>query len=280
MQMKNKTVKKVVLELISCGASRKQALDYIRLIKQFEKQSKNQGEYHHILPRNCGWWKMHEKAKWNLARVEWRLHIALHAYLSYVFPKNTRLAAALIGSALRSRKDSGKKIKYKKQVILWRQQKKSARWIANKIGIKSPCSIHRWLRSWGISPFPPGTLSTSPKKELFKEKIINWYSREERSLLWISKQVGITPSVINTWLGSWGIDLRGHFDPRKQRLKKKIIALYKKGYSTIKIEDVLGVKSGTIWKWLRFWNIKMRTHSEANVARFVWKEKHGVSLHK
>ena len=252
-----------------CGAARRQAQDYVRLIVKFEKESRGNGEDHHILPRNCGWWKKYEKSKWNLVRVEWTLHIALHAYLSYILPENTRLAAALIGSALRTRKDSVKKLKYKKQVISWRLQKKSARWIANKIGIKSPCSIHRWLRSWGIQPFPPGTIRTSPKKAKFKEQIINWYRDEEKPLLWISKKINITSSVIGTWLDSWGVELRGYIDPRKQMFKKQIIKLYKRGLSTEKVGKILDIKGATIWKWLKFWGVKTRGHSEANTLRFI-----------
>jgi hypothetical protein len=73
-------VKGIKKELVRRGATKEQAEGYITLLKTFEKQSKGEGQVHHALPQNCGWWERIAEGEWNKVIVKKHLHVALHAY--------------------------------------------------------------------------------------------------------------------------------------------------------------------------------------------------------
>lgn len=88
-------------ELRKHGATTEQANSYVNLVRLFEQQSRGEGELHHILPTNCGWWKKFSSCSWNITQVRWGHHIALHAALFDIFPDNDRLLSALRATTMR-----------------------------------------------------------------------------------------------------------------------------------------------------------------------------------
>lgn len=251
--------KRVVSELRKHGATREQALGYVRLAKQFEKESKELGELHHLLPANCGWFKIFKNCKWNLVRITWAAHICLHAYLMHLFKENRRLAQAVIAVSMRRNPGNPKKHKFKNKIIKWYELGDPYRIIAKRVGV-SPWSIIDWLKKWGIKTQlkRENAVPLLRTKLRLKLKIIRLYKNGARTRE-LAKMVGCNSITIWLWLRKWNVAknrAEAHSDYRKEKLKHKIIKYYNQGKSFRWIGKKLGIHKCTLPIWLTHYGIK------------------------
>lgn len=250
---------KIVTQLLIRGATAEQARGYVDLMHRFEHESDGEGELHHILPRNSGWWKRFENMKWNLTQVEWHLHIALHSYLCHIFPRNSRLLAGLRMTTLKKRTESIKRLRYKQRILSWYEKGRSAPWIAERVG-SSTSLVYGTLRNSGATIRTQSESITSPKKKKFKSWIIEQYQKGNTAAS-IGKRVGVTGSTICCWLHFWRIAVRpqgfSKYFIRLQRLKPRIIKLYQRHRSTYKVGKAFGFHPQVIGHALKSWGIKV-----------------------
>lgn len=204
--------KRIKKELRAHGATPAQAKGYVSLVKKFERQSAGVGEVHHILPK--AEWKRFRRCRWNLVRVHWGLHVALHGYLVSMFPGDDKLLAGLRASTMRRRTDSQKKRRFKDRIVKWYQAHRSAEWISERAGV-SPGIVWAWLRSWGVKTRSLSEAFTLPQKEKFKAQIIRWRIAGKTSD-WIAKKIKVSQTTIWRWLHEWGV-------PTRSRLASQIL---------------------------------------------------------
>jgi hypothetical protein len=235
-------------QLLSRGATAAQAGRYINLIRKFERESSGKGELHHILPKNSGWWKRFENTKWNHARVEWHLHIALHAYLAHIFPENNKLLDALRATTMRRHKND----RHRTQIIRWYQNGKTGAWIAKRIGVRA-CTIINRLHRWGVSVRPSGHSVVAAKLQKQKHKIIQWYVNRQ-STMWIAKRVDSSERTIARYLKIWGIKVRSccevRFLDHLNAHRKEIVDWYSNRKTAQWMGEKMGVSKSTIYKYL------------------------------
>jgi hypothetical protein len=257
--MNRKTARKIIFELSIRGVAHTKAKQYISLVEQFEKDSDNKGELHHILPKNAGWWRKYSTEKWNLVLVSWHYHVALHAYLAYLFPENRSMKRALRATTLLKRLTSKKVLQNKERIIRWYKSGKSLEWIAKQIGYKSACGLSKHLWSWGVQ-LRSGTAPTSPKKEKYKSWIIKQYLRGW-TVRRVGSAIGISGTTICIWLRSWGVEIRKPKDrklwSKKLCFKSRMMSWYESGKSAKWISKRVRVDVSTVFQWLKDWGVKL-----------------------
>lgn len=269
--MKSGARKRVVSELRKHGATHEQALGYVLLAEQFERESTS-FEIHHLLPKGCGWWnnfynlRLH---KWNCAKVSLGGHAALHGYLYHVFPKNKSLHEAIRAVFIRRRLAYKKSIQNKHKIIKMYESGRSVTWICKHgrlLENPHPCTVYGWLKSWGIKFRSNGESNASLKKEKFKSRIIAWYA-EGRTATWITKKIGLKGSAnsVLSWLKVWGYH-KNQSESRiqsyrfKHRTKlKKVVKLYKRELSIDRIACILKIDPKTVRNILILNGIKLRS---------------------
>lgn len=263
--MRNKAIKRIIFELVKYGSLRHQALAYVRLIKQFEEESKGKGDRHHILPRGVSRWKKYSKCNWNLVTITWPLHISLHAYLTHVFPENEKLIRAVKATTVRLKTESEKKKKYKNLILRMYSARKSPAKIAERIGV-STGTIWNWLFSWDVKTRDTSESKFHHQKDELKEKVIKMYVNEI-SASQIGAKLSISHGTIQRWLVSWGIPVRSHLEAGllnpKKKSKEKIIGFYQKGKSIADLARKFNVLWETMKTWLLMWGVKLRSRPEA-----------------
>jgi transposase len=256
-------------ELIRHGATRAQAKMYCDLVDLYVDLSKQDRvtERHHILPRQSGWWKKYEHAKWNIATVSWQLHGSLHAVLCHIFPTNEALfkAARITSSRFRGNE---KKLRLKPEIIRLYQAGKSSLQIAKKFGLAGG-TVRNWVRDWGVVLRTLNEATSlrhvGDRKSKHKNEIIRLY-QAGRNTVQVGKNFGLTSSTIFIWLREWGIPLRTRTEAislrqvgnRKSKRKDEIILLYRAGKSADQIGKKFGLSESTILRWLREWGFRIR----------------------
>ena len=236
-------------ELVNHGATKEQANGYLRLLHQFEKESKNRGEKHHILPRNVGWWKKYGKAKWNSTQVDWPLHLALHAYLVKLFPENDSLGSSLQIISTRKTKDAKGLLKNKAKIEKWYISGVGINEIARRLKV-TPAVIRQRMENWGIKRRPNGetqSFHTNKKMEENKEKIIALY-KSGMSAKELGKKFGVNQQTLtDKYFHKWGVKLIsvGHrVSLRRRNYLSNVVEWCKAGKSLSWIEN----KGRAFWK--------------------------------
>ena len=241
-------------ELVKHGATSEQATMYCNLVDYFVDLSKQEcvTEKHHILPRQSGWWKKYQNAKWNIAVISWQLHGSLHAVLCHIFPTNKALwnAAWITSNTFRGNE---KKLRIKAEIIRLYQKGKSCPHIGKRYG-RCPDTIRNWLKEWNI-----------PRRTLYKTlehkpEIIHLY-QGGKSAEQIGKKFGASIYTILRRLKYWGIPIHSggiYYGNKKSKYRSEIIHLYQIGKSAGWIADKLGVSRSTIYAWLKEWGIQIR----------------------
>lgn len=244
--MKSQTILK---ELLKHGATRAQADGYLRLVRQFKKDSRNGGERHHILPKNVKWWKRYERAKWNSIQIEWHFHLALHAYLVKVFPQNDSLGSSLqIISTRKSRDAKG----------LARNRSRIEKWYASGVGVNkiaerlkvTTAAIRNRMESWGIKRRSNGetqSFKTTKRLERNRDKIIKLYN-SGMSAKEIAAKFGVNQQTLtNKYFDDWGVKLISVSDRvslRRQIYLSKVAGWSKAGKSLRWME----IEGNSFWK--------------------------------
>ena len=280
---------RVYRELRKQGATPAQATMYCNLVAWYVDLSQQDcvTEVHHILPRNCGWWKRHANARWNRAVVSWQLHTSLHAALCYIFPANEALfkAAKITSRTCRATPQAQRE---KTQMIQWYGAGKSCVWIAKRIGVCAK-TVHHRLRRWGTPMRTQGqSLSISTlgtKKRRFQNRAVAWYTAG-KSMVWIGKRIGVGGWTIGHWLRERKVKLRSQGEARSlaklgdkpQRYKIRVIAWYAAGKTPKWIGQQCQVEQGTIRKWLCEYGVPMRPLSEAAQPVHLRMKKKTVSI--
>jgi transposase len=259
-------------ELVKRGATLGQASEYVATCKRYERLSKGNGALHHALPKHCGWWKQYQHNKWNLVKIDWALHVALHAYLCFIFPKNSSLSRALGMTASSRRLDSPKKRRHQADVIARYANGETLAQIANSLRV-SPTAIKGWILAGGGKMRTNAEAKTRLQRENYEERVVGWYQNGD-SVTRIGKRLKISPWVIRRWLLSWGIKPRNWSQQarfKREPHKVEVIRRYLGGEKQADIGRSFGVNACAIHTWLRVWGVKKMSCSER--TKRAWKSR-------
>lgn len=257
--MLKSTATKVKRELRKHGATSEQAQTYIDLVCRFEQESSGKGEFHHILPKNCGWWKQYEQVKWNFVQVRWGFHISLHGYLAAIFPHSFRLLRGIRGAAIHRREESQKKRNNRSEII--RRYKEG--WSASRIGRRwriTPTQVIMWLQEWGIATRGRRQARHFRKKRKWLKKIIALYKRGY-TLREIMKITDIPQGTIRAWLIEAKVPIfpsNRKYHVIRERKLPKVVKMYLEGKSSTEIAKKVDMDPSVIADWLHFANVKLR----------------------
>lgn len=257
--MLKSTAAKVKRELRRHGATSEQAQTYIDLVDRFERGSSGKGEFHHILPKNCGWWKQYERVKWNFVRVRWGFHISLHGYLAAIFPRNVRLLRGIRGAAIHRREESQKKRNSRSEIT----RRYEEGWSASRIGRRwriTPTQVIMWLQEWGIPTRGRRQARHFRKKRKWLKRIIA-LCKQGRTLKEIRKITDIPTGTVRAWLIEARVPVlpsnRRHHVIRDRKLHK-VVRMYREGKSSTEIAKKVVMDPSVIVDWLHFANVKLR----------------------
>jgi transposase len=261
-------LQRVKQELSKKGATERDAESYIVLARDFVERSKTYDgtvNPHHLLPRQCGWWRKFGRCKWNLAPVAWQLHVSLHAQLCFMFPLNRKMRRGLNATTVQPEDEM--KLRNKDRIMKWYVDEcRDAPWIAQQLG-RSNTVILIWLHNWGVTIRPRGSANRHPKQRC-KDQIIKWY-KAGRSSTWIAKRIGASTGVLK-WLRKWGVTMRSnsgaHTNVKKSKYKDDILAWYAKGRCPSWIAKQIGMGDNTVRRWLQEWGVTLRPIGTAHTS--------------
>lgn len=128
-------------------------------------------------------------------------------------------------------------------------------------------SVMRFLRKYNIEPRGSSSCKIGYDIHNYKDQIIQMYTIENLNATQISKSFNTSCGVINSYLKSWGVELKSMAELisgiNLESYKNEVIDMYVNQFmSTGKIANHFNLSSTTIKRYLKKWNIPRRRNSD------------------